>query len=130
MIVNDYKLLFSMKTNSIQKYSDNELHLLIQKKNKTAFTLLYEYYGSMIYGLAVHALKSKELADEIVELTFMKVWDSIHLFKLQKKTFCMWLVGLFIATAQDYLESKNIEFVFKNSGFPSFTFEIIGEKAC
>ncbi len=62
MIVNDYKLLFFMKTNSIQKYSDNELHLLIQKKNKTAFTLFHEYYGSMIYGLAVHALKSKGIS--------------------------------------------------------------------
>lgn len=119
-----------MKTTSFRKYSDNELHILILRKNKTAFTVLYDNYGSMIYGLAMQALQSKELADEIVELTFIKVWDSVHLFKLQKKTFCMWLVGIFITTAKDYLESKNIEFVFKNSGFPSFTFEIVGEKAC
>ena len=119
-----------MKTNSIRKYSDYELHLLIQKKNETAFTLLYDYYGSMIYGLAMQTLKSKELADEIVESTFINVWNSVHLYRLQKKTFCMWLVSLYISTAKDYLESKNIEFVFRNLDFPNFTFEIIGEKAC
>ncbi len=46
----------------------------------------------------------------------MKVWGFDTSFQASEKTFCMWLVGLFIATAQDYLESKNIEFVFKNSG--------------
>jgi len=117
-----------MKIDRALKYSDHELHLLILQKNKKAFNRVYDCYGSMMYGLAIQALQSRELADEIVELTFIRLWDSVHFFDVQKKTLCMWIVGLLITTAQDYLESKNIEYIFKNSGFPNFLFEIIGEK--
>lgn len=119
-----------MKTNTDRKFTDQELYLLIQQKNEEAFAKLYEQYSCTIYGLALKAVQSKEFADEVVEHTFLNVWNSIHLFKSQQKTFCVWIVCVFIKTAKDYLDSKNIKFTLNTKNFPDFCFEILEEKAC
>ncbi|MCU7619346.1 hypothetical protein NZ698_19365 [Chryseobacterium sp. PBS4-4] len=119
-----------MKTNTDKKYTDQELYLLIQQKNKAGFDLLYSRYSCILYGLATKALPSKEFADEIVELTFLNAWNCIHQFKDQKKTLCFWIINILINTAKDFLEAKNIKYSVKTENFPGFAFEIIEEKAC
>lgn len=119
-----------METITDKKFTDQELYLLIQQKNEAAFVHLYDRYGCTIYGLALKAVQSKEFADEVVEQTFLNVWNSIHQFRSQKKTFFTWLVCVFIKTAKDYLDSKSIKFTVKTDNFPEFSFNIIEEKVC
>lgn len=119
-----------MKTIFEKKYTDQELCLLIQQKNKAGFDQLYDQYGYMIYGLASKAIRSKDCAEEIVELTFLNVWNSIHIFQNQKKNFCLWIVTILITTAKEYLESKNIKYSMTTENFPDFAFNILEEEAC
>jgi len=119
-----------MEIHTDKKYTDHEVYLLIQQKNKAGFDYLYDQYGCIIYGLAIKAVQSKELADEVVELTFLNVWNSIHLFKLQQQTFFVWLVNILMKTSKSYLESKSIHYNIKTENFPEFTIERSGEQAC
>jgi len=119
-----------LKTKTYKKFTDQELYLLLQQKDKAAFAQLYDQYHCIIYGLAVKAVRSKEFADEVTELTFLNVWKSLHLFKNQQKTFCVWMVCILINTAKEFLESKNIKFILNTENFPVFTFEMYEEKVC
>lgn len=119
-----------MEKETDRKCTDQELYILIQQNSKAGFDQLYDQYGFMMYGLASQALQSKEYANEIVELTFVNVWNSIHQFNNQQKTFCIWMISMLMTTAKDYLESKNIKYSIKTENFPRFTFDIIEEEAC
>lgn len=42
--------------------------------DKSAFNLVYEQFSGQVYRLAFRFLKSKELSEEIVQETFIKLW--------------------------------------------------------
>lgn len=48
---------------------------LLAEGNEFAFTLLFDHYRNGIYTVAVNLLKSRQLAEEIVQEVFLKVWS-------------------------------------------------------
>ena len=86
------KYLFSWKIiifakNMSQMKSDKELVEEIKDGNARAFDQLYEAYGHKLYIFVLSILKSKEDAEEVVQNTYLKIWekrksiDSDHSFK-------------------------------------------------
>ena len=67
--------------------TDKELVAEIKEGNARAFDQLYEAYGHKLYLFALSILKSKEDAEEVVQNTYLKIWekrksiDSDHSFK-------------------------------------------------
>lgn len=47
---------------------------LLAQGNEFAFTLLFDHYRARIYGVALKFLKARELAEEVVQEVFLKVW--------------------------------------------------------
>ncbi len=104
--------------------SDTELCLSIKKNNKAAFDYLYSKYACTLYGLAQNAVHSQEYADEIVELTFIKIWNRIACFDNQKTSMKVWILQNLIISIQEFLNSKNINYKFKTDNFPNFSFNL------
>ena len=55
--------------------NNTEQGILLSLGDETAFRQLYDEYWNRIYLLALTYLKSKELAQDIVQDVFLKVWD-------------------------------------------------------
>ena len=55
---------------------DSSLFLLIKKRDKEAFTVVYHKYHHYLYSLAFRYLKDVELAEDAVQHVFVKLWDS------------------------------------------------------
>lgn len=119
-----------MKTKNQKKYTDQELYLLIQQKDKRGFDHLYNQYSCMLYGLALQSVRSQEYAQEIISITFTNAWESIQSFNQQKTKMSIWLICLLISSTKDYLSKKSLTYTFTVTNFPNFTFDIIQEKAC
>jgi RNA polymerase sigma-70 factor (ECF subfamily) len=58
------------------KSLDNEIELLsrVAKGDEKAFRLLFSHYWGKIYSVAFTLTKSAELAEEIVQDVFLKIW--------------------------------------------------------
>lgn len=54
---------------------DKELILLVKANNYEAFELLYKRYASKLYSFSLRILKDKVEAEEIVQDTFLKIWE-------------------------------------------------------
>lgn len=119
-----------MKTKNSKRYTDYELYLLIQQKEKRGFDYLYNQYSCMLYGLALQSVRSQEYAEEITALTFENAWKSIHLYNNEKMKLNMWMICLLISSTKDYFSKKSVSYTFNTDNFPNFTFDIIQEKAC
>ncbi|MEZ5218476.1 MAG: sigma-70 family RNA polymerase sigma factor [Ilumatobacteraceae bacterium] len=48
----------------------------IRDRDPDAYAELYDELGKAVYSLAFHALGNRPLAEEVVQLTFVKVWRS------------------------------------------------------
>ncbi len=60
---------------STSSKNNTELGILLSQSDETAFRQLYDEYWNRIYLLALTYLKSTELAQDIVQDVFVKVWD-------------------------------------------------------
>ncbi|WP_316819221.1 RNA polymerase sigma factor [Pedobacter nyackensis] len=56
-------------------YTDKELMVLLKAGNKLGFTELYDRYHDSICRFVVKYLKSAELADDICQNVFLKIWE-------------------------------------------------------
>lgn len=55
---------------------DTALFLLIKKRDREAFTIIYDKYHQYLYVLAERYLKNSEIAEEIVQQVFVKLWET------------------------------------------------------
>lgn len=57
---------------------DAALFLLIKKRDKEAFTAIYNKYHKYLYMLAERYLRNEEMAAEVVQQVFVKLWETLH----------------------------------------------------
>lgn len=87
----------------------NELLLLLQEKNVSAVSYLYDQYASMIYGIIVREIQNSKLATDILKSTFLNIIKECNTLDCVKQSVFAWLLTLTKRTA--FTEFKtNIEF--------------------
>lgn len=64
--------------------NDSELGNLLSLGDEKAFRQIYDEYWNRIYLLALTYLKSSELAQDVVQDVFLKVWDQREIFSTVK----------------------------------------------
>jgi RNA polymerase sigma-70 factor (ECF subfamily) len=55
---------------------DHALFILIRKRDKEAFSMIYQKYHRYLYALALKYLKDTHLAEDAVQHVFVKLWES------------------------------------------------------
>ncbi len=55
---------------------DHALFLLIKKRDKQAFTVVYQKYHTYLYALALRYLKNTDMAEDAVQHVFVKLWEN------------------------------------------------------
>lgn len=73
--------------------SDNKFSCcaILKKKDRETFDFLYAEFNSQFYGIALQCLGDKDLADNIMILTFTNIWRDLEKFNgdtHQLKSFC------------------------------------------
>ena len=71
--------------------SDLELIKLLQEKDDQALSSLYDRYSGAIYGVILRMCHKEEMAEEILQETFLKVWEKSHLYHPDKGKFYTWI---------------------------------------
>lgn len=64
---------------------DNVLLEKMKKGEEQAFTLLYHRYFNMLYELALRYLKDRDMAQDAVQQTFVKLWENRRDIKVKGK---------------------------------------------
>ena len=80
---------------------------LLQERNEKAISLLYEHYGDTLYGVAFKVVKDEELAQDVVQESFVKIWKKSDSYDAAKAKLFTWLFRITRNTAIDKLRSIN-----------------------
>lgn len=77
---------------SVQDPHDAALLEQIVKRNQTAFAKVYDRHSRPVAWLA-HSLVPFHLTDDVLQATFISLWDSSHRIVLSGESLLPWLMG-------------------------------------
>jgi len=100
--------------------SDEELMKLTINGNNKAFEKLYKKYQGPVLGYLTRVVKKQDLAEEIAQESFFKVYHRRETFDLNKR-FKPWMWQIVRNTSIDFLRKKND--LLLNDLFPDYNHE-------
>ena len=73
---------------------DIQLMQRVSQRDQQALLELYQYYGSLVYGMALKVLHAQVLAEEITQDVFMKIWRQPDRWNPELGQCSTWLLTL------------------------------------
>lgn len=80
---------------------------LLQERDEKAISLLYDNYGNTLYGVAYKVVKDEDLAQDVLQESFVKIWKKSDSYDASKAKLFTWLFRITRNTAIDKLRSVN-----------------------
>ncbi|MBP6813027.1 MAG: sigma-70 family RNA polymerase sigma factor [Saprospiraceae bacterium] len=79
----------------------NELISRLQQQDRTALSQVYDMYSGALYGVVLRIVQSPELAQQVLQDTFLKVWRNSASYDAAKGRLFTWLLNIARNTAID-----------------------------
>lgn len=80
---------------------------LLQERNDKAISLLYDNYGDTLLGVAKKVVRSDDIAQDVLQESFVKIWKKADSYDPSKAKLFTWLFRITRNTAIDKLRSIN-----------------------
>lgn len=87
--------------------SEEELLSRLLSKDKEAFRILYDNYSSALFGIVLKIVGTTEVAEDVLQEAFIKIWKNFSSYDKSKGRLFTWLLNIARNTAIDKLRSKN-----------------------
>ncbi len=95
-------------------------------KDIQAFEKLYEMYHHSIHGVIVNIVKKHDVAEEVMQDVFVKIWQKSDSYSKQKGRFFTWILNIARNAAIDTVRSKGYKTEKQNLSTDSFVDTIAG----
>src|SRR5580693_1447567 len=84
---------------------DAELIKRLQSRDPQALAEIYDRYGRVAYALILRVVRNAAIAEDLVQETFLRVWNRAQGFDAERGAFGPWLLSVARNRAIDYLRS-------------------------
>lgn len=88
------------------KYTEEELVFLLKKQDQQAFSYLYDNYAAALNGVIFRMVEDKNLAEDILQEAFVKIWNNFASYDTSKGRLFTWMLNLTKNLTIDTLRSK------------------------
>ncbi len=79
---------------------------MVKSKNERGFHILYDKYCGALYGILMKFVRRTDVADDLLQDVFVKIWKHIDTFDPAKGTVFTWMLNIARNQAIDYLRSS------------------------
>ena len=80
---------------------------MVKAKDEKGFEILYDNYCGALYGILIKIVKRTDVADDLMQETFVKIWRQIESFDVSRGTIFTWMLNIARNQAIDYLRSAS-----------------------
>ncbi|HTK21329.1 MAG TPA: sigma-70 family RNA polymerase sigma factor [Mucilaginibacter sp.] len=94
--------------------SEEELVLALRQREKIAVEALYDMYSASLFGVIVRIVIDEAIAEDILQDTFVKIWNSFSSYNTEKGRLFTWMVNIARNLAIDKIRSKDFKNQTKN----------------
>jgi RNA polymerase sigma factor (sigma-70 family) len=88
------------------QYQHDELVIAIKNRDQKAFSYLYDNYSKAIFGIIFNLIGDTEETEDLVQNTFIKIWNSFDSYDSSKGRLYTWMLNIARNIAIDYKRSK------------------------
>ena len=99
--------------------AEDALVSLLQSKDQRGFSILYDNYSSALYGVILKIVRSEEIAADVMQDAFVKIWKNIEGYNRTKGTLFTWILNVARNTAIDRIRSQEFQNSQKNQDLDS-----------
>ncbi|MEA5458082.1 sigma-70 family RNA polymerase sigma factor [Arcicella sp. LKC2W] len=89
--------------------AEDALVVLLQSKDQRGFSILYDNYSSALYGVILKIVRSEEIAADVMQDSFVKIWKNIDAYNRSKGTLFTWILNVARNTAIDRIRSQEFQ---------------------
>ena len=107
--------------------SENDLVQAIRQKDKIGAEALYDMYSGSLYGVIYRIVQHEEIAEDLLQDTFVKIWNSFSLYDPAKGRLFTWMVNLARNLSIDKIRSRDFKNNTKNQDIEN-TVNVIDEQ--
>lgn len=90
------------------KLDEAELVSGLKNHERKYFEYFYENYSGALYGMILSIVNNKDIAEEIMQDTFVKIWDKIKDYDATKGRLFTWAASVARNLSLDKLRSREI----------------------
>lgn len=113
-----------MNTGTI--YQEGELIVLLKQRQETAFNYLYNHYAASLYSVILAIIPDKELANDLLQEVFVKIWRQIESYDQNKGRLFTWMLNVARNASIDALRSKSYQMSQQNRELTEKAYETGG----
>lgn len=89
--------------------SEEELINLLNENSQEGISVLYDNYSSALYGVIAKIVRSEEIAQDILQDAFVKIWKNFSKYDSSKGRLFTWMINIARNRAIDYVRSKDFK---------------------
>jgi RNA polymerase sigma factor (sigma-70 family) len=110
LITDNFFTSLSFKNISTRAYHIAEPDLVSGLKSRQTAMLdyLYDHYSAAIYGIISKVIRDEDIAEEVLQDVFLKIWDKIDSYDASKGRLFTWMLNIARNQAIDKTRSKEI----------------------
>jgi RNA polymerase sigma factor (sigma-70 family) len=94
--------------------SEEELIEALRQREKIAAEALYDMYSSSLFGVIIRIVQNNEMAEDLLQETFVKIWNSFASYSSDKGRLFTWMVNIARNLSIDKIRSKDYKNQTKN----------------
>jgi RNA polymerase sigma-70 factor, ECF subfamily len=99
--------------------SDADLLARVRARDERALMMLYDRYGGFVLTVALRIVGDRELAQEVLQDTFLRCWNGAAQYQAERGHVGAWLTGIARNRAIDLLRSRQHQARLRERGAPS-----------
>ena len=91
------------------KYTEEELIMLLQSGDRSAFEYLYDHYSGALNTVIFKLISDQQLAEDILQEAFVKIWNNFSSYDSSKGRLFTWMLNITRNLAIDTIRSKSFK---------------------
>jgi RNA polymerase sigma-70 factor (ECF subfamily) len=98
-------IVFPLVAAALTFRDDSDLVARLKRRDPDAMASLYDRYGRLVYSLILRVVRNEGVAEDLVQETFLRVWNRVHGFNQERGVLGAWMLAVARNRAIDYLRS-------------------------
>jgi RNA polymerase sigma-70 factor (ECF subfamily) len=82
---------------------------MLKQHQEPAFNYLYDHYSASLYSVILNIVPDKELAKDVLQEVFVKIWRQIDTYDTTKGRLFTWMLNIARNASIDIVRSKNFQ---------------------
>jgi len=108
------------------KYTEAELVALLKSRQQSAFGYLYDNYSAALYAVVLAIVPDRELANDVLQEAFIKIWRQIDLYDPAKGRLFTWMMNITRNASIDMVRSKGFNNAQQNRELTGAVYDTAG----